>query len=119
MRFVIDENMPGAAIARLRDGGHSVIAIAEVAPKLPDPEVMAWAVRENRILATFDTDYGALIYEQGMPAPPAVVLFRLPTTPRGELSRIIVQTLTAAEEWHGYFWVVRTGDIRRRPLPTE
>lgn len=117
MRFVIDENMPRASIARLRDSGHSIIAIAEVAPKLPDPEVMAWAVREGRILATFDTDFGSLIYEQGLPAPPAVALFRLPTMPRGELSRLILQTLTVEREWPGYFWVVRTGSIRRRPLP--
>ena len=117
MRFVIDENMPRATTALLRGAGHDVIAIAEVAPKLPDPEILAWAVRDNRILTTFDTDFGSLIYRQGLPAPPAVILFRLPTMPRGELSLLIAQTLTESKEWSGYFWVVMADHIRQRPLP--
>ena len=119
MRFVIDENMSSVTAAMLRDAGHDVIAIAGVAPKLPDPEVMAWAVRESRILVTFDTDYGSLIYEHGFPPPPAVVLFRLANMPIAEIAEFVAHTLMTEMEWHGYFWVVRTGDIRRRPLPTE
>ena len=117
MRFVIDENMPRETIALLRGAGHDVIAIAEVAPKLPDPEILAWAVRDNRTLATFDTDFGDLIYQQGLPAPPAVILFRLPIMPRRELSGLTAQTLMASDEWSGYFWSVTADNIRRRPLP--
>ncbi|MCE2501501.1 MAG: DUF5615 family PIN-like protein [Dehalococcoidia bacterium] len=84
MQFVIDENMSPFIVTLLRDDGHDVIAVAEDAPRLPDPEVLAWAVREDRILATFDTDFGDLIYRWGFAGAPAVVLFRLVSTPESE-----------------------------------
>ena len=84
MQFVIDENMSPVIVTLLRDDGHDVIAVAEDAPRLPDPEVLAWAVREDRILATFDTDFGDLIYRWGFAGAPAVVLFRLVSTPESE-----------------------------------
>ena len=60
MRLVIDENMSPVIATLLRNYGHDVIAVAEESPRLPDPAVMEWAVREDRILVTSDNDFGAL-----------------------------------------------------------
>ena len=117
MRFIIDENMSPAIAALLRDGGHDAVAVAQAAPQTPDPGVLAWAVRESRILATLDTDFGFLIYDQGLPAPPAVVLFRLGDMPANETARFIVRNLMAERDWTGYFWVITVSDVRGRPLP--
>ena len=102
MQFVIDENMSPFIVTLLRDDGHDVIAVAEDAPRLPDPEVLAWAVREDRILATFDTDFGELIYHLGLPSPPAVVLFRLSNLSGLELIRLVVRTLLEERAWDGF-----------------
>ena len=60
MRLVIDENLSPVIATLLRNYGHDVIAVAEESPRLPDPAVMEWAVREDRIPATSDNDFGAL-----------------------------------------------------------
>lgn len=118
-RFVIDENMPPAIAAMLRNEGHDAIAIARYAPRTPDRDIMALAVRDNRILATFDTDFGDLIYRWGFPAPQAVVLFRLISTPESEKPRVVVRALMEERDWVGYFWVVTDTAIRSRPLPAR
>ena len=117
MRFVIDENMSPVVVALLRDDGHDVIAVAEEAPRLPDPEVLAWAARESRILATFDTDFGELIFRRGLPSPPAVVLFRTADMPVPESTRLVADTLLEGSAWEGFFWSVEASGIRRHPLP--
>ena len=60
MRFLADENFPGAAVAALRAAGHDVAWIGMEAPGGSDPEVLARAAREERML-TFDKDFGELI----------------------------------------------------------
>ncbi|MDE2683755.1 MAG: DUF5615 family PIN-like protein [Chloroflexota bacterium] len=117
MRLVIDENMSPVIATLLRNYGHDVIAVAEESPRLPDPAVMEWAVREDRILVTSDNDFGALIYHQGLPSPPAVVLFRVANLSGHELIEFVAETLREERDWEGFFWVAETGGIRRRRLP--
>lgn len=54
MRLLADENVPRAAVPALQKAGHDVVWIRLSGPGSPDSEVLAQAVRENRILLTFD-----------------------------------------------------------------
>ena len=116
-QFILDENMSPDIVVPLELNGHDAIAVSQVAPRTSDSEVLAWTVQENRILVTFDTDFGALIYEQGLAAPPAVVLFRLRNMPVAAIIRLVAHVLSAARSWAGCFWVITEDSIRRRPLP--
>ncbi|WP_208738476.1 DUF5615 family PIN-like protein [Bradyrhizobium vignae] len=58
MRFLADENFPGSAVDALRASGHDVIWIRASAPGSSDREVLAQASHEQRILLTFDKDFG-------------------------------------------------------------
>lgn len=78
MHFLANENFPGDAVAALRAGGHDVTWVRTDAPGSPDSEVLARAVRENRILLTFDKDFGELAWHARMPATAGIILFRLP-----------------------------------------
>lgn len=61
MRFVVDECV-GPTVARwLRDNGHDIVSVFEVARDSTDAEILAWAFREDRILITADNDFGDLI----------------------------------------------------------
>ena len=60
MRFLANENFPGAAVAALEAAGHDIIWVRVAAPGTTDPDVVAWAAREGRILLTFDKDFGEL-----------------------------------------------------------
>ncbi len=45
--------------------------------KRPDEEVMEIALAENRLIITFDSDYGELIFKHGYKPPAGVIYLRL------------------------------------------
>ena len=50
MRFLADENIPGDAVAETEAAGHDIVWVRTVAPGSKDEDVLAWAVREERII---------------------------------------------------------------------
>lgn len=99
MRFLADEHFPSVSIARLRSGGHDVAAVAEGAVGNSDRENIALAIREQRVILTYDRDYGELIFEHGAPSPPGVVFFRLrsasPEEPAERVLRLLADPTVA------------------------
>jgi predicted nuclease of predicted toxin-antitoxin system len=61
VRFLADENFPRTGLAALRERGYDVFSIAESDPGLSDELVAAICDREERILLTFDKDFGELV----------------------------------------------------------
>jgi predicted nuclease of predicted toxin-antitoxin system len=68
MRFLANENFPGAAVIALESAGHDVVWVRVAAPGATDPDVLAWAAHEERILLTFDKDFGELARKIGATA---------------------------------------------------
>lgn len=64
------------SVLRLRGAGHGVAAIASEQPGTSDERVLDRAVVENRVIPTFERDYGRLIFEAGLPAPIGVAFLR-------------------------------------------
>jgi uncharacterized protein with PIN domain len=54
MNFLADESCAGPVVRALREAGHDVVAIAEVAKGTVDELVMRHALGERRILITED-----------------------------------------------------------------
>ena len=67
MRFLADENFPIDSVTFLRQSGHDVDSIQESAPALGDHDVLHRAVTSERILLTFDRDFGDLIFNHNLP----------------------------------------------------
>jgi predicted nuclease of predicted toxin-antitoxin system len=116
MRFLANENFPGAAVTALQAAGHDVIWVRIVAPGMTDPDVLAWAVREERILLTFDKDFGELALEAALPPACGVVLLRTPMPKPGNVGRRLADLITARDDWAGHFSVIEPGRVRMRPL---
>ena len=118
MRLLTNENVPPTAVRRLRAVGYDVLSVMESMPGSPDVAVLARAVAENRVLVTFDKDFGELAFRSRLPATCGVILFRI--TPRGreQDAERVCQTLQSRDDWAGAFWTVTDRRIRRRPLPT-
>jgi predicted nuclease of predicted toxin-antitoxin system len=65
MRFLIDESADARLAPYLRGIGHDVTVVAQDYPRsILDPEIMALAKREQRILITFDRDFGELVFSK-------------------------------------------------------
>jgi predicted nuclease of predicted toxin-antitoxin system len=60
MRFLADENFPGAAVDALTRAGHDVIWVGAISPGTSDAEILEWAARESRTVLTFDKDFGQI-----------------------------------------------------------
>jgi predicted nuclease of predicted toxin-antitoxin system len=116
MRFLANENFPGAAVAAIAAAGHDIISIRLVAAGASDAAVRERGVREERILLTFDKDFGELARAAGLPATCGIVLFRLPMPRPGEVGNRLAQQLASRDDWAGHFSVIEPGRIRMRPL---
>ncbi len=77
MKFLLDENIDARLKAFLTDLGHDATIIAQDYPaSLVDIDVLAIAVREERILITNDTDFGELVIRERRPHT-GIILFRV------------------------------------------
>jgi hypothetical protein len=81
MRLCADENIGRETVLRLREAGHDVLWIREAAPGLVDLEVLKRASLEQRLLLTFDKDFGDLAYRLGADAPAGIESRKHPQPP--------------------------------------
>ena len=77
MRLLADENIPLPSVDALRAAGHDVVSMTQEAPGTPDLEVLRRAQAEQRLLLTFDRDFGELVYARGEGAPHLVAVMEL------------------------------------------
>jgi predicted nuclease of predicted toxin-antitoxin system len=117
MRILANENVPGDAVSALRSAGHDVSWARTDAPGSTDSAILELAVRESRVLLTFDKDFGELAWRARLPANCGVILLRLPMPPAASAARIIAEIVSGRSDWPGSFAVVEPGRVRVRPLP--
>ena len=67
MIFLANENIPLNSIKSIRESGYDISAIIEDNPGVTDEQVLKIALLENRIILTFDRDYGELIFKRKLP----------------------------------------------------
>lgn len=117
MDFLANENFPLFSIKLLKNAGHNVASVIEETPGAKDLDILKRACRENRIVLTFDRDYGELIYRHRSFIPGGVVYFRFdPSTPE-EPAKILSNILKQSEvSILGKFTVIERGRIRQRIL---
>jgi hypothetical protein len=68
MHFLANENFPLDAVQAVRNIGHDVAWIRTDAPGSKVRDILQRAVSEQRILLTFDKDFGDLAFQLGLPA---------------------------------------------------
>jgi predicted nuclease of predicted toxin-antitoxin system len=74
MRFLIDECVADEIGRLLRQAGHDVAFVSEVAPSAADIDIMPIGIRLERIVVTHDYDYGDLIFRDGAPSFGVVIV---------------------------------------------
>jgi len=118
MPFLANENVPFDVVEMLRSHGHDVAWIRTDAPGSKDPDILKRSVAENRVLLTFDKDFGDLAFRFGLPATCGIVLFRLEAVSSAALAVKVLAAIQSRSDWAGQFSVVEPGRIRIRALPT-
>jgi predicted nuclease of predicted toxin-antitoxin system len=116
MRFLIDR-CAGSLIARwLRSKGHDVVESRDRGPDPGDQVLLEWAANESRILITIDTDFGQLIFHEGISHSG---LIRLPDVRASGRLQILEDVLErfSDELQKGYIITVRGGRVRLSRAP--
>jgi predicted nuclease of predicted toxin-antitoxin system len=118
MRFLANENFPLPSVRVLSSSGVDIISISEVSPGITDEQVLALAVKESRIILTFDRDYGELVFRRGMPCPPGIIYLRMTPASPSEPARVLESFFSNHKESvMGNFIVLTEENFRKRPLP--
>jgi predicted nuclease of predicted toxin-antitoxin system len=117
MNFLADESCAGPVIRALRETGHDVVAIAEVAKGATDEQVLERAVNEKRVLITEDRDFGELVYARGRPSA-GVILVRFHSRARRAKPATVVEAVAKLGlRLRNVFTVVEPGRVRISDRP--
>ena len=119
MQFLADAGISPKTIDFLRQIGHDAIHVRELAlQRAPDREIADRARRENRVILTFDLDFGEIL-ALGVHDRPSVVIFRLSdeTAPsvNQKLSAVLSQVEAALDS--GALVLIEDARYRVRKLP--
>jgi predicted nuclease of predicted toxin-antitoxin system len=116
MRFLADENFPKRSAALLRSMGHDVVTIGESARGSSDADVLETASREERVLLTFDRDFGELVFRLGR-ATFGIVFIRYAHLDPLRPAQIILRLLDTPDmELVGHFTTVAGDEVRQRRI---
>ncbi|MEG4306765.1 DUF5615 family PIN-like protein [Microcoleus sp. D3_18a_C4] len=116
MRFLANENFPLLSVQILRQAQLEVASVTEDSPGIEDSEVLARAADEERVILTFDRDYGELIYRLRLRSPRGVIYLRFrPHTPEEPASILLNLLQTEGLQFEERFTVVDRDQIRQRP----
>lgn len=94
MKFLANENFAKASVLRLRKMGYDITSIGEDDPGVTDSSVMATAEKEQRLILTFDRDYGELIFKYNHKPEQGVLYLRLSAFSPEEPASIVHELLT-------------------------
>jgi predicted nuclease of predicted toxin-antitoxin system len=112
MNFLADESCAGPVIRALREAGHDVAAIAEVAKGATDEQVLQRALNEKRVLITEDRDFGELVFARGRSSA-GVILVRFHSSVRRAKPATVVEAVTKlGSRLRDAFTVVEPGRVR-------
>jgi predicted nuclease of predicted toxin-antitoxin system len=116
VRWLADECVAAALVARLRAAGHDVVYMAEIAPAADDAEVMTMAQSDGRLLLTEDKDFGDLVFGHGRQVP-GIILLRVDASLSALKARRLDATIARfGESLFGRYVTVEAARFRSRPL---
>jgi len=113
-KLLADENIPRTTITLLRERGYDIASVYELKPGMSDEEVVELAVREQRIIMTFDKDFGRTTISK--PGIPGVILLRIPPLSPQYIAERILSALERIGDPRDKLIIVRRKTVKIVPL---
>jgi len=120
MKLLIDNALSPVVASRLRQIGHDVVHARDVGMQEADDEtLLLLAEKEERVIVSADTDFGALLALRRMPKPSFVLLRRTVGNRPEQVADILEGLLprVSADLAKGAVVTVTDDRIRIRALP--
>lgn len=116
MRWLADECVDASLVDQLRNAGHDVTYMAEIASGATDIVALSYARDETRLLLTEDKDFGELVFRMRMTAPGVVLLRIDPRERHIKWARLAEAIEKFGERLLGRYLVIEEARFRSRPL---
>ena len=117
LKFILDADMPRSSADVIRGTGYDVEDVRDIGMgAAKDREIIEYALKNERIIVTRDTDFGEILR---YPEHPEGIIFRLPYTFKiGAINKELKEFLNSVEddEIRNAIIIVELGRYRRRPL---
>ncbi len=120
MKFLLDENRSPRLALRLTHAGYDAIHVSSAGlSRSPDPNILDFALRTQRILISGDTDFGSLLARTGQVLPSVILIRGQHLRDSDSQAEVLLSNL---EEWRydlevGSLIVITHQRIRIRRLP--
>ncbi len=116
MQFIADENIPNKTLEILKSNRIDIISIKDIAIGLKDEEILRIANEKDRVLITFDKDFGFLIYNVKLESVGVILLRIAPKNPE-IIAQKVIQLLSKKEiTLTKHFTVLEEDRIRIKKL---
>lgn len=116
MLLLADENVPLKSYKFLKEKGYDIIHIGLEAEGIKDYEIINLSIDQDRIIITFDSDFGELVFKIGY-KPKGVIFFRWkkfsPSEP-GEYLHNLIESKSV--QFKGFFTVIDDNQIRQKKI---
>jgi len=90
MRFLIDEALSPIIASKLTEAGHDAVHVRDAdLQSASHKEIFLRTVREDRILVSADTDFGAILAELGVDKPSVIILRQAPKHPDAQAALLL------------------------------
>lgn len=117
MRLLADENIPLATVRALRQAGHDVFSAVEGGRGAADAALVGRAIAEDRLILTFDRDFGHLATRGERRVRSGVLLLRFQPASAAEVTDVLLALLSRSDvDWTGHLSVVDREHVRQRPI---
>ncbi|HQR41063.1 MAG TPA: DUF5615 family PIN-like protein [Gemmatales bacterium] len=114
MKVLIDVSAGYSVGQAFIDRGHDVLYVRDVDPRMPDKEILTWALCEERMVVTQDKDFGELVYQLQQPHH-GVLLLRLDDANADKKRDIVLEILDQfGDQIPGRFVVFQDNRLRIR-----
>lgn len=98
MKFLVDEALSPLIAVKLTEARHDAIHVRDAGLQAAsDKEIFLRANRDDRILVSADTDFGAILAELGVDKPSVIILRQAPKRPEAQAA-LLLANLPALEE---------------------
>lgn len=91
MKFLVDVNASGVLAQWLEELGYVVVRVASRDPRMPDEDILSWAVTSGYVVVTTDQDFEEMIWREGRQH---CGVLRLENLPRVERKALLADVLT-------------------------
>ena len=117
MRFLADENIPFYTVRKLRNCGCDITWVTEISPGISDREVIKLAESGNRIIITFDRDFGTIVFKSKYTITTGIIYLKFSPKNSGEPADVLLHyCINDKIIFTGNFTVIDKDHIRQRSI---